>query len=93
MKKVNTMRAKLLSTFVYEIDMGSMMRLILVNSPTCTSVWKCCVCDNSTTQKYVFIQLKSMNSDVRAFNENIAIVLIAMTQSRKNCSECNENAT
>lgn len=91
MKRVNTMRADLLSTFSYEVEMSYMIRLMLENSPTCTSVWTCSRCGNSTTQKYPFIQMKHMSSDLTEFNRDISTTLSTMTKSQKSCIKCNED--
>lgn len=90
MKKVNTMRAQLLNTFVYEIEMSDMIRQMLANTPTCISVWKCNGCANSLTQKHWFIHLKHIASDSKEFNENIATTLSTMAKGQKTCDKCNE---
>ncbi len=90
MKKVNTLRAQLLSTFVYEIEMSDMIKQMLTNTPTCTRVWKCNGCANSLTQKHWFILLKHIASDSKEFNENIATTLITMAKGQKSCEKCNQ---
>lgn len=70
--------------------MTDMIKLMLKSSPTCTSVWKCNDCGNTTTQKNAFIQLKHITSDLTEFNEDICITLRTMTKSQKSCYKCNK---
>lgn len=57
MKKVNTMRACLLSKLSYEVEFSSMMYAMLKNTPSYTDDWKCNLCKNSDNMQIVFMRV------------------------------------
>lgn len=72
MKKVNTMRAFLLSRLSYEVEFSSMMLSMLNNTPSYNDDWNCNLCKNSDNIQFVFMKLDSSSfNDIADLNDAI----------------------
>lgn len=86
------MRAQLLTTFIYEINMDDMITTLLKNSPTSEALFKCNDCDKIITRKFAYLKIK-VQSDFSNFNEDIAASMGCITEHQMSCDECRSPMT
>lgn len=72
MKKINTMRARLLSNLTYETEFSSMVLSMLKNTPSYIDDWNCNLCKNSDNVQFVVMKLGiSLLNDIVNLNDAI----------------------